>query len=95
MQNNHLWRNLRTRTMSAEFDEGYQQQNFNQEFSASFNHDLFSSNSVSIIKHEKFPKVFAGGIDSEGLYNLPLKGPSSDDILKQSVSEGERQLIIS
>lgn len=46
--------------MSAEFDEGYQQQNFNQEFSASFNHDLFSSNSVSIIKHEKFPKVFAG-----------------------------------
>ena len=52
--------------MSAEFDEGYQQQNFNQEFSASFNHDLFSSNSVSIIKHEKFSKVFVGGIDSEG-----------------------------
>lgn len=31
--------------MSAEFDGGYQQQNFNQQFSASFNHDLFSSNS--------------------------------------------------
>jgi len=31
--------------MSADFDGGYQQQNFNQEFSASFNHDLFSSNS--------------------------------------------------
>lgn len=71
MQSDHLWRNLRTRTMSAEFDGGYQQQNFNQQFSASFNHDLFSSNSVSIVKHEyKLPKVSAGGNDSEGLYNL-------------------------
>ena len=61
MQNEHLWRNLSTRTMSAEFDGGYQQQNFNQEFSASFNHDIFSSNSVSIINHEQFEKVFAGG----------------------------------
>jgi len=37
--------------MSAEFDGGYQQQNFNREFSASFNQELFSSNSVSIVKH--------------------------------------------
>jgi len=64
--------------MSAEFDGGYQQQNFNQEFSASFNQDLFSSNTVSIIKHGWFPKVFAGGNSSEGLYNLEMI-PTIDD----------------
>jgi len=87
MQNEHLWRNLSTRTMSADFDGGYQQQNFNQEFSASFNHDLFSSNSVSIIKHEQFPKVFARGNGSEGFYNLETI-PPSDDIGNSLLTKG-------
>lgn len=52
MQNEHLWRNLSTGAMSAEFDGGYQQQDFNQQLSTSFNHDLFASSSVSIIKHQ-------------------------------------------
>jgi len=57
MQTEHLWRNLSTGAMSAEFHGGYQQQDFNQQLSASFNHDLFASSSVSIIKHQKFSKV--------------------------------------
>lgn len=59
MENEHLWRNLSTTTMTTDFNRAYQQQSFNLQFPASFNHDP-ASDRVSTININDFRRFSTG-----------------------------------